>query len=153
MRTARQIAGKAPPGPATAPGVLTATVPLRTRSAANLREHWAVRAKRVKTERDAGVWATKAMGNTPQVWALLEQPLAIHLVRILGPRGRLLDDDNLRSSLKAFRDGVAEALGINDGDQSAAVWSYAEEAGLKWAVRIEIRSAPGAWAEIQGATK
>jgi hypothetical protein len=54
-----------------------------------------------------------------------------------GPRA--LDDDNLRASLKAIRDGVADALGIDDGDPRIT-WEYAQERRKAYGVRIRIEA-------------
>jgi hypothetical protein len=114
---------------------LTVTLPLVVRSAQNLREHWAVRAKRVKAER-AAVWA--ALGTS---WAfpagLLDGPLAVTLTRL---GGRKLDShDNLRSAFKAAVDEVALWLGCDDGDPRVT-WGYAQRPGGKRGVEIRIET-------------
>lgn len=47
----------------------------------------------------------------------------VELVRV--GRG-LLDDDNLRAALKSLRDGIADALGVNDGARHQVRWSYSQ---------------------------
>jgi hypothetical protein len=47
-------------------------------------------------------------------------PCVVELTRFAT---RKLDDDNLAAAFKAFRDGIADALGINDGG-SAVTWRY-----------------------------
>lgn len=145
-RNARQTAAKVPPGNEQSPhevregsATLTATVPLRIRSAANLREHWAVRAKRVKQERMAATLAVRAAWRASG--ASLVYPIPVRLVRIVGPRGRTLDGDNLQSAMKAVRDSVADVLDVDDGNPHQATWEYSEERGKDWGVRVEIRSA------------
>ena len=68
--------------------------------------------------------------------------VAITLTRIAP---RVLDTDNLASAMKAVRDGVADALGVDDGS-SRLTWRYAQEKGKtrEYAVRVEIHcvSAP-----------
>jgi hypothetical protein len=62
-------------------------------------------------------------------------PLKIKLIRI---GKRLLDkDDNLPAAFKAFKDGICDALKINDGNKAHAVWEYAQEKG-SYGVRVEI---------------
>ncbi len=63
--------------------------------------------------------------------------VVVALTRI-APRD--LDTDNLASGLKAVRDGVADALGVDDGS-SRIEWRYAQERGRpgEYAVRVEIR--------------
>ena len=68
--------------------------------------------------------------------------VAITLTRIAP---RVLDYDNLASGLKAVRDGVADALRVDDGSTRIR-WRYTQERGKprEYAVRVEIHcvSAP-----------
>lgn len=100
--------------------------PLRLVSAANKREHWAVKAKRVKNERQV-TWAFLINVKAPT-------PKKITLIR-LAPR--VLDGDNLQSSFKGVRDEVAKRFGFDDGDQNIE-WAYAQEKSKEYKVRIEI---------------
>jgi hypothetical protein len=108
-------------------------------SVANLREHWRKKAQRAREQRfDAKVLAVWNVGLTlsADVQAFGG---TVKLTRI-APRG--LDTDNLASCLKACRDGIADALGLNDGDARVA-WLYAQErcrAGSQ-AVRVEVEAA------------
>lgn len=115
------------------------TLPLKTVSEANSRSHYMAKAKRVRAQRGASKWACGptlseyrvglAKGYISRVAVLLE--------RIAPSSG--LDDDNLRSSLKAVRDGVADALEIDDRDQRVQ-WTYGQERGKprEYAVRITV---------------
>lgn len=119
------------------------TLPLKTVSEANSRSHYMVKAKRVRSQRDASKWACGATlaeyrvglakGHVPRVAVLLE--------RIAPSDG--LDDDNLRSSLKAVRDGVADALEVNDRDPRIR-WEYGQARGKvrEYAVRITVTAEP-----------
>lgn len=110
------------------------TVPVRTISAINAREHWAVRAKRVKAERRATAWALRVASAE----GLLDREPIVRLTRLMGPRGRMLDDDNLRSALKSVRDAVAEWLRADDADERIT-WVYAQpERAAQWGVRVEV---------------
>jgi hypothetical protein len=124
--------------------VLSATVPLRIRSESNLREHWRVKSARTKRERDAAKIVVRAALWSWRLLERLEQPYLVRLVRIIGPRGRALDGhDNLRAACKHAVDGVADALGVDDGDLSAVTWDYgAQERGEDWGLRIEISERP-----------
>lgn len=103
-------------------------LPLRTSPGMNAREHFAVRAKRVKGEREAVAWSLK--GKTrPAI------PCSVILTRIK-PMGKELDDDNLTSSLKAVRDEVANWLGVDDRDRMTVRYRYAQRRG-PWGVSIE----------------
>lgn len=101
-------------------------IPIKTISTLNAREHWAVRAKRARTHRNETHWACKKL-KRPKL------PCTITLTR-LGKK--VLDDDNLAGSLKSCRDGVADWLGIDDGDLRLT-WVYRQASG-SYAVRIEI---------------
>jgi hypothetical protein len=74
--------------------------------------------------------------------------VAITLTRI-APRA--LDSDNLASGLKAARDGVADALGVDDGS-SRIEWRYAQQRGKagEYAVRVEIQAVPDDGVSPQG---
>lgn len=104
-------------------------VPLRTVSEANTREHWAPRAKRAKLQR------TAAASICSEYYGKVKPPVRVTLVRI---GKRKLDSDNLAGSFKHVQDGVADALRVDDGDDSKVLWRYRQEIGKDYAVRIEI---------------
>jgi hypothetical protein len=114
------------------------TLPIKTVSVANKREHWATRASRAKRHRG-------------QVWAEMRyhfgQPNFLSNVRVKLVRiaPRQLDDDNLRSAFKSARDGIADWLKIDDGDPRVT-WDYGQERGKprEYAVRIEVSECPSA---------
>lgn len=97
-------------------------LPIATVSEANRRDHWTVKAKRVKAHRNAA-WA---------LCPVYPLPCIVTLTRI-APRA--LDDDNLRSATKAARDGIADRLGIDDRDPRVE-WRYAQAKG-KASVLVE----------------
>ncbi len=71
-------------------------------------------------------------------------PCEVHLTR-LAPSGGL-DFDNLVSSGKAVRDGVADALGVKDNDRRVT-WHYDQRPSGKrgvWGVVIEIKAVSSA---------
>jgi hypothetical protein len=114
-------------------------VPLRTRSAPNLREHWGTRATRVARERRATMmaWLTVPMKTRWNV-RFGTRMLIVTLTRTAP---RVLDDDNLRGCLKAVRDEVAAQLDIDDGD-GRVLWAYQQRRGepKQYAVRVEVRA-------------
>jgi hypothetical protein len=67
-------------------------------------------------------------------------PWNVRITR-LGPRS-LDEDDNLNISAKHIRDGIADALGVNDGDKTKISFSYAQEKSQQYGVRVEISSRP-----------
>lgn len=68
----------------------------------------------------------------PINWPL---PLVVTLTRI-APRS--LDSDNLASAAKACRDGISDALGIDDGAKGLT-WLYAQRKGKPHEVALEVR--------------
>lgn len=105
-------------------------IPIRTAPGLNAREHWAVRAKRVKAEREVTGWKL-ADQRRPAV------PLEVTLTRI-GPSNGL-DDDNLAGALKGVRDAFAEWIGVDDRDRKRVRYLYEQERGPEWGVRVEWR--------------
>lgn len=105
-------------------------VPIKIVSVANLRLHWAVKAKLAKSHR------SKAFSALASVAAPPAPPCTLVLTRIAP---RLLDGDNLQSAFKAVRDGVADWLGVDDGHKGLD-WQYNQRKdGPKvYAVEIEV---------------
>lgn len=112
--------------------VAVVTVPVRTVSEANNRDHWSKKHARASEQR-LKAFAFLRRAPTPQ----LRPPCVVRLTRI-GTTTKKLDDDNLRSALKACRDGVADWLKIDDGSD-LVTWEYGQEKGKVYAVRIEVR--------------
>lgn len=115
---------------------------MRLPSTANLREHWAAKAKRTKAHRNAGrlawqqLWRAGAVLPV-QCWT----PLVVTLTRV---SPRQLDDDNLASAFKAFRDGLADGMkphGVADDRDPRVRWVYAQERG-EAAVRVGVEVSP-----------
>lgn len=68
----------------------------------------------------------------------IELPARIQLTRL----GRKkMDDDNLAAALKAVRDGIADAIGIDDGDKRVA-YCYAQKSSRKYAVEVAFKKSP-----------
>lgn len=107
--------------------LLSFVVPIETKSASNLREHWSARHRRIKAQRQATAY------RTPPALKALGPLLVVTLTR-MSPRQ--LDDDNLRGALKGVRDQVACALGVDDRSKLVR-WEYDQEKGEP-AVRVEV---------------
>lgn len=118
---------------------LTFTAPIHIIPETNQREHWGAKARRVKAQRGAAKMLTASAFRRAES-TLHNYPLDVTLTRIIGPRGRPLDGhDNRRAAFKAVVDGIAEALQVNDGDESRVSWEYAqEERGPDWAIMVRI---------------
>lgn len=109
---------------------LLITIPLRLQSAANLREHWATKARRVKAERRAVAMFLR--GPPPPL------PVVVTLTRI-APRA--LDGDNLQSAFKGVRDEVAKWLGFSDNN-AGIEWRYGQRRDGVGVYAIEIEVSP-----------
>lgn len=125
---------------------VTVTLPIYARSEANNRDGIFVKAKRTKEQR--GVVRAMVHGNVAgavRLAARLTVPpvYTVTLTRIHRKSARPLDDDNLRGSLKAVRDGVADALGIDDGKRDRLRFRYAQEPGGDYGVRVHVTTAGG----------
>ena len=105
-------------------------MPVKIVSVANLRLHWAVKAKLAKSHR------SKAFSALASVAAPPAPPCTLVLTRV-APRA--LDGDNLQSAFKAVRDGVADWLGVDDGHQQLD-WQYKQrkDGSKVYAVEIEV---------------
>jgi hypothetical protein len=114
-------------------------VPVETRSEANVREHWAERARRAKRQRDAAMVILRCVLAKDAAGAEIKKPAGKLVVRLVRAGARRLDSDNLARALKAVRDGVADALGRDDGDP-AIKWEYDQVAncGREHGVQVTI---------------
>jgi hypothetical protein len=103
------------------------SIPLKTGTGQNLREHWRARDRRVKNER----WETHiALVGRPKP-AL---PCTV-LLRRVAPSNGLDRHDNLPGSVKAVVDQIAAWLTIDDRDPRVT-WAYDQRRG-PWGVEIE----------------
>lgn len=105
------------------------TVPIRTVSGLNVREHWRARAARVRKERETTAWILA--GKKPP-----ELPCTVSLTRV-GPSNGLDEGDNLNSAFKGVRDQIAKWIGIDDRSK-LVTWHYAQRREKKWSVEVEI---------------
>ncbi len=99
-------------------------------SLTNSREHHMAKARRAKQQRgDAKMAAIAALGrvDTDRSW----------LITITRQGRRYMDTDNLASSAKHIRDGVADALDIDDGD-ARLHWKYWQVCPLPYGVHVEM---------------
>lgn len=106
---------------------------LRLVSEANLKCHWAVKAKRAKEHRTASFTALASMIGNPKIWTD-QLPIVITITRV-APRP--LDSDNLFRSAKSCRDGIADFLKVNDGD-TRITWVMAQRRGAPKSYSVEI---------------
>lgn len=107
--------------PSPAPRSFEVSIPIKTVSETNQREHWRARHKRRKVQRETASLVVGVYLRRHDITV----PCAVTMTRV-APRS--LDFDNLVSSAKACRDGIADALGIDDRDPRVT-WAYAERRG------------------------
>jgi len=105
-------------------------IPVKTVSELNQRCHWTIRSRRIKEHRALAACVTRSALRTH---GPPKPPILITLVRI-GPR--TLDTDNLAGSLKGVRDGIADALRMNDGD-TRITWQYRQRCGNRGEYSVE----------------
>lgn len=98
-------------------------IPIHTVSEANSKEHWAVKARRVKHHREV----TKACLKSVLPMSFGDERVDCVWVLLLRLGARNLDDDNLRSAFKATRDEIASVFGIDDGKSDRIRFDYEQE--------------------------
>lgn len=105
-------------------------LPLHIVSEMNARECWRAKHARAKLHRCTARMMAHNAGIRPGTES--------YTVRLIRTSPRALDDDNLAAGFKAVRDGIADALGINDRDPRV-VWKYGQERQAKVSsCRVEI---------------
>ena len=100
--------------------MISLTIPVRLISEANQRGHWRKHAQRHKSHR-----AIAAVMLRSVMTCRVYPPFVVTITRV-APRS--LDSDNLASSAKSLRDGLADQLQVNDNDPRID-WRYAQEKG------------------------
>ena len=106
----------------------------------NARVHWGKRAKFAKIERLGAAYLTMMAG-----WPAEKLPEGrLHLwIDFYPPDRRKRDDDGLLASMKAARDGIADALGVDDSRFVSHPW-VKDEVRKGGEVRIRLTSVPKA---------
>lgn len=116
---------------------ITFEIPVKAVSLTNEHTHWRKKANTAKAQRKAGyLYAMQARIRT------LPFPLVITMTRI-APRP--LDSDNLPPSMKSIRDGISDALKIDDRDPRVE-WEYKQSRRKpkEYAVIVEAVTLAGA---------
>lgn len=119
-------------------------MPIKTISEANVKEHWGAKSRRAKSQRRiAKLHVHNYIQALPRGYLdmLKRNGMIITLIRI-NRTAHVLDDDNLARSLKAVRDGVAEAIGLDDGNK-AYTWKYEQRKESAYAVEVFINEKGG----------
>jgi hypothetical protein len=124
--------------PAPVPPLLVTTLDIKTVSEPNVTGRLRAKLKRKKMQRQtAHVHLLALVGRNEGGPPSMCSPLVVTLTRIAP---RTLDSDNVHGALKHVRDGVADWLGVDDGD-ARVTWEVGQERGAaqQYAVRVEIR--------------
>lgn len=105
----------------------------------NSRVHWRRRAAAAKAARNEAMVLTRAAG-----WGFLPLPEGrLHLwLDFVPPDRRHRDDDGLLASMKSARDGIADALGINDRVFVSHPWVRDDITVRGGEVRVRITGGP-----------
>lgn len=111
------------------------TVEIKTPNALNRREHHMARHRRIRSHRTQAFLAVRASLAAARV----QPPCTVTMTRIAPSEG-LDAHDGLPASLKGLVDGVADALGLDDGDERLT-WRYDQRRG-PWAVEIKLEARP-----------
>lgn len=103
----------------------------------NARVHWARKAKAVKKARSDAAWCTKKVGVWPHDPDI---PTTLKVTAVFcPPDNRARDIDGMLSSVKAYFDGIADIIGIDDSKWEIALRREAPVKG--GSVRIELEAA------------
>ena len=104
----------------------------------NARAHWAAKSKASKSYRTECAWITKAAGLRID-WCGI-----VHVwITFYPPDRRHRDDDNLIAAFKSGRDGIADALSINDKRMRIHPW-LSDEVVRGGAVKVRLSMGPEA---------
>ena len=114
------------------PQAFEVSIPIRTVSELNAREHHMARHRRRQREKRAVYLPVLAALRKHGVTA----PCSVKLTRVAPSNG--LDQDNLVSSMKSVIDAIAKALGVDDRDKRIT-WSYDQRRGKPKQYAVEVR--------------
>ena len=78
----------------------------------NARVFWATRSRLVKRFRRDAAYVTASV--KPPVLCIVPGERIYYQLAYAPPDRRQRDEDNLEASLKSYRDGIADSLGVND---------------------------------------
>ena len=118
---------------------LRVVLPIRTKSPNRVRGNSRVAAAIFTREKAAHRdVALKAVSGHLRARGLTGADFVPVLVTFVRVSPGLLDDDNVAFALKATRDGVAEALGIDDGDRDRIRFLYDQRKGKRGEHAVEV---------------
>ena len=93
-----------------------------------------------KQERD-GHLTLGGSGQSQKGMVHIDCPLLVRITRVIPPRGRRYDDDNMQGGCKQLRDSIAACLGLQgDSEEDGIAFEYAQTKGQEAETIIEIWS-------------
>ena len=121
---------------------VTITIPMTIPAglSPNARMHWGPRSRLTRQAREAAYYATRQAyveddGPIPSAG-----PLTLHVAVAWEGRRRTQDDDNVWAGLKPFRDGIADALGIDDKNMRCGSISQTRDPEKRGFIKVAIES-------------
>lgn len=113
------------------------TLPVRVKNITNERTHWAVKARYSKQLREVARFQTSiAIGLADEDVDSDSDRYRVTLIR-QSTTAQRMDGDGLQAAMKPIRDGIADALGIDDGSDRIE-WKYEQEKTGEYAVEVKI---------------
>ncbi len=100
----------------------------------NGRAHYRAKARETKKHRDWAIIATRE--QVPVCFQHNGEPIGIHITVGGKPKGPLPDADNSSAAAKAYLDGIAFALGVNDRAFKAPTVAYAEARDSRFMIEV-----------------
>jgi hypothetical protein len=98
----------------------------------NGRPHWGAKSRETKKHRQWAYIAAKA----DELPAIGDGQIPIKIVVYGKSRGPLPDEDNSSAAAKAYLDGIAEAIGVNDRHFSAPVIEFSTNRASKFVIYV-----------------
>lgn len=98
----------------------------------NGRPHWAAKARETKKHR-AWAWGAAKADNGFEVGA---GPIPVTITCHPKAKGPAPDRDNVSAAAKAYLDGIAEAIGVNDRQFAAPVVKISDARNARFIVEI-----------------
>lgn len=108
---------------------------MRLRNPLNVRRHWRAVHKDGQGKKSAAL--ILMLQAAPP--AAVTKDCKRWVVTIMRRGPRKMDDDGLSASAKYVRDGIAKALGIDDGDKARLRFIYMQELAKTYSVMIEVQ--------------
>lgn len=126
------------------PLVITIPIQIARGLTPNGRVHWRIKARLVREAHETTHWAMHEVVdlNDPyECFQTSQWPLTLHYVIGHGKGRQKLDDDNAIGAMKALRDAIASALGIDDKHLVTGSMSQVRDPDKRGFVKVAIEPA------------